>query len=72
MKIKNLVAEVVKQYKQDRKTFKENNFYLDNTVDIVFNRHEIYLDYELWNKVFQGALNELGKNVKIYQEKGNE
>ena len=62
MTIKDLVKEVVKQYKQDKKVFKDDNFFLDNTIDSVFNRHELYFEYELWNKVFDGALEELGKN----------
>ena len=66
MAIKDLVKEVVKQYKQDKKVFKDNNFFLDNTIDNVFNRYEIYSDNELWNKVFDGALEELKGKAKVY------
>ena len=63
-----MIAEVVKQYKQDKKVFKDEDFYLNNTVDNIFNRHDIYNDRELWKNVFDGALKELGKNVKVYVE----
>lgn len=68
MTTKDMIAEVVKQYKQDKKVFKDEDFYLNNTVDNIFNRHDIYNDKELWKKVFEGALKELGKNVKVYVE----
>lgn len=68
MNVDELVKEVVKQYKQDKKVFKDNNFFLDNTVDIVFDRHDISCDFELWENVFQCALSELGNKAEIYVE----
>lgn len=68
--IDELVDEIVKQYKQDAKVFKNNNFYLNNTIDIVFDRHDVEYNYfELWDEVFKKSYKKLGDKAKIYVEK---
>lgn len=62
-----IIADVVKQYKKDRKFFADNNFYLDDTVSRVLGWYDIFNDFELQEKVLEEAKTKLGKNVKLFE-----
>lgn len=63
-----LVREIVKQYKQDSVVFADVNFFLDNTVDNILNRYEIYTEFELARELVKESAKVIGNKAKLYKE----